>query len=138
MCEGIMKQCYSFFLCLLTVSFLQASKGQTVDNARLHLEVVSANHFSILDTLFSFPAPGTFPTGLAWDGQYFWHADYNQNRVYKLTPSILLLCWESREEAFSANVRVEKTRYTWEAMVSAIEEMVSPIRDGDSKYGAGS
>jgi hypothetical protein len=87
MCEGIMKQCYSFFLCLLTVSFLQASKGQTVDNARLHLEVVSANHFSILDTLFSFPAPGTFPTGLAWDGQYFWHADYNQNRIYKLTPT---------------------------------------------------
>jgi DNA-binding beta-propeller fold protein YncE len=38
-----------------------------------------------LDTLFSFPAPGNFPAGLAWDGQYIWHSDYNLDTVYKMT-----------------------------------------------------
>lgn len=36
------------------------------------------------DTLYSFPAPSTWPGGLAWDGEFFWHSDGDSNKVYKL------------------------------------------------------
>jgi hypothetical protein len=36
------------------------------------------------DTLYSFPAPSTWPGGLAWDGEFFWHSDGDSYEVYKL------------------------------------------------------
>jgi sugar lactone lactonase YvrE len=35
----------------------------------------------------SFPAPGTGPAGLAWDGVTLWHADYRAGRIYGLDPA---------------------------------------------------
>jgi len=35
----------------------------------------------------SYNAPGTYPTGLAWDGTYLWCADLNTDRIYKLNSS---------------------------------------------------
>jgi len=40
---------------------------------------------SLGDTLYSFPTPGTWPGGLAWDGNYFWNSDADSQRIYKLT-----------------------------------------------------
>jgi len=37
------------------------------------------------DTLYSFPSPGSLPSGLAWDGQYLWNCDANSEMIYKLT-----------------------------------------------------
>jgi len=39
------------------------------------------------DTLWSFACPGTFPTGLAWDGAHFWHTDANTTSLYRLSPT---------------------------------------------------
>jgi hypothetical protein len=39
------------------------------------------------DTLWSFACPGTFPTGLAWDGGHFWHTDANAGMLYRLSPT---------------------------------------------------
>ncbi len=41
--------------------------------------------YSSFDTLNSFPTPGTWPAGLAWDGQYFWNCDSDSLMIYKLT-----------------------------------------------------
>jgi len=38
-----------------------------------------------LDTLSSFITPGTWPGGLAWDGQYLWNCDNDDEAIYKLT-----------------------------------------------------
>ncbi|MHA1169270.1 MAG: OmpL47-type beta-barrel domain-containing protein, partial [Candidatus Hodarchaeales archaeon] len=40
------------------------------------------NNLSLV--LDSFEAPGTWPTGLAWDGQFLWNADSQEDRVYKI------------------------------------------------------
>jgi hypothetical protein len=40
---------------------------------------------TLLDTLYSLPTPGTWPSGLAWDGQYFWNCDHDSLMIYKLT-----------------------------------------------------
>ena len=37
----------------------------------------------------SFASPGTDPHGLAWDGQYLWNADNDDDKIYKLNPSTL-------------------------------------------------
>jgi len=39
---------------------------------------------SLLDTLYSFPTPGTWPAGLAWDGQYFWNCDADSQMIFKI------------------------------------------------------
>lgn len=36
------------------------------------------------DTVYSFPTPGTWPVGLAWDGQYFWVSDIDDGTIYRL------------------------------------------------------
>ena len=36
------------------------------------------------DTVYSFPTPGTWPAGLAWDGQYFWVSDIDDAMIYRL------------------------------------------------------
>jgi len=41
--------------------------------------------YSSFDTLYSFPAPGPFPAGLAWDGQHLWNCDFDSLKIYKLT-----------------------------------------------------
>ena len=38
-----------------------------------------------VDTLYSFNSPGTFPTGLTWDGQYLWNCDEDLQMIYRLT-----------------------------------------------------
>lgn len=35
----------------------------------------------------SFPSPGGDPRGLAWDGEYLWCADAQEDSVYRLDPS---------------------------------------------------
>jgi len=39
------------------------------------------------DTLWSFACPGTFPTGLTWDGAHFWHTDVDMRQLYRLSPT---------------------------------------------------
>ena len=39
------------------------------------------------DTLWSFPAPGPFPTGIAWDGAHFWNTDFTSQNLYRLSPT---------------------------------------------------
>lgn len=39
----------------------------------------------LIDSLYSFNSPGTFPTGLTWDGQYLWNCDEDLWMIYKLT-----------------------------------------------------
>ncbi|MEK9137166.1 MAG: glycosyltransferase, partial [Bacteroidota bacterium] len=46
------------------------------------------------------------------------------NNAVALAQSIMRFYEEKKEEAFTANVRQEKKKYTWEAMVRVIEEMV--------------
>ena len=40
---------------------------------------------SIGDTLWSFQAPGRWPSGLAWDGTDFWLGDIDSDSLYRLT-----------------------------------------------------
>ena len=42
---------------------------------------------SFFDTIYSFPTPGVFPTGLAWDGLSFWNLDVDSRLIYKLNKS---------------------------------------------------
>ena len=35
----------------------------------------------------SFSSPGTDPHGLAWDGDYLWNADNDDDKIYKINPS---------------------------------------------------
>lgn len=89
--------CRTFSIFICSVLVVHISLCQLASNAGRKIKIAGADHprsldelpvhasSPTLDTLFSFPAPGTFPTGLAWDGIYFWHADYNQDRIYKLT-----------------------------------------------------
>ena len=35
----------------------------------------------------AFPAPGSGPAGLAWDGTNLWQADYGDGRIYALDPA---------------------------------------------------
>ena len=37
--------------------------------------------------LNSFPAPGSEPRGLAWDGSFLWCAEYSSGKIFKLDPS---------------------------------------------------
>lgn len=37
--------------------------------------------------LNSFPAPGSEPRGLAWDGYFLWCAEYSSGKIFKLDPS---------------------------------------------------
>ena len=37
------------------------------------------------DTLWSFPAPGQWPSGLAWDGSHLWLSDNESDSFYRLT-----------------------------------------------------
>jgi streptogramin lyase len=39
------------------------------------------------DVLLKFPAPGTSPSGLAWDGTHLWLADDGTDTIYKLDSS---------------------------------------------------
>ena len=39
-----------------------------------------------LDIVESIAAPGKCPSGLAWDGQVLWNADYCDGQIYGLTP----------------------------------------------------
>jgi len=34
--------------------------------------------------LDSFPSPGPYPTGLAWDGEHLWNVDYEARRLHRL------------------------------------------------------
>lgn len=42
----------------------------------------------------SFSSPSTLPYGLAFDGKYLWHADYNTALIYQLTRNgIIITSW---------------------------------------------
>jgi hypothetical protein len=36
------------------------------------------------DTVFAFSLPATWPTGIAWDGEFFWNQDHDSVRIYKI------------------------------------------------------
>ena len=38
----------------------------------LHKQIVNSNDYTLRDTIYSFPTPNGWPSGLAWDGEYFW------------------------------------------------------------------
>lgn len=38
------------------------------------------------DVILSFPTPAGCPSGLAWDGQFLWLADWKEARLYKINP----------------------------------------------------
>ncbi len=40
--------------------------------------------FSLDDTLYSFPGFGTWPSGIAWDGEYFWLGDKDSNMICRV------------------------------------------------------
>jgi len=50
------------------------------------ISTVKDNHpdKGMCDTVFSFSAPTDNPLGIAWDGEYFWHSNANNNNLYKL------------------------------------------------------
>lgn len=37
-----------------------------------------------ITVMASYPAPGSTPRGLAWDGEHLWHADEQSHRLFKL------------------------------------------------------
>jgi len=44
----------------------------------------SASNFIVVN---EFPSPSIIPFGLAWDGNYLWHADRASKLIYKLSPA---------------------------------------------------
>ena len=96
-----MKIKFSILLCYLLITFSSAFHQVTAQHIQLQesefyfagIEMPyvfqqndeeTLSHYTF-DTLYSFPAPGTFPLGLAWDGQYFWNLDNDSLMIYKLT-----------------------------------------------------
>ncbi|NQT61352.1 MAG: T9SS type A sorting domain-containing protein [Candidatus Marinimicrobia bacterium] len=41
---------------------------------------------NLRDSVYSFPAPDTWPSGLAWDGTHLWLGGLADHQIYKLTP----------------------------------------------------
>lgn len=42
---------------------------------------------TLLEIVDELPAPGPGPTGLAWDGEHLWNADFRSGRLYCLEPA---------------------------------------------------
>jgi transglutaminase-like putative cysteine protease len=57
---------YLFLICFIAPTLLTAVPGDVID---------------------SIPAPGTCPTGLAWDGNFLWVADRKTDTLYQVDPA---------------------------------------------------
>jgi hypothetical protein len=77
-------ECAILIACAATLNAAQPMNGgdSLTGNRK---DVVSPQNNQIDDPYFQFPTPGTWPGGLAWDGEYFWNQDADLNYIYKLT-----------------------------------------------------
>lgn len=114
---------------------------------------VSSSHVSAApgDVVLSFPAPGSSPQGLAWDGKYLWVVDDSTDRIYKLDPSngaVLLslasigsdprgLVWDGKclWNSDNSSHKIYRLDSAKGSMISAIDAPVMEVKRGISPLG---
>jgi cyclophilin family peptidyl-prolyl cis-trans isomerase/DNA-binding beta-propeller fold protein YncE len=72
-----------FLIMLLCVPFLSVSSA-TAQEGYPNIFVSPASFTDAPKTLSAFGAPGVFPIGLAYDGEYFWNTDPGDKKIYQL------------------------------------------------------
>ncbi|MDD5528648.1 MAG: T9SS type A sorting domain-containing protein [bacterium] len=83
-------------LFFITLNSTNNGIAKTYQNSEANGKYIAGIHFPenrynkkfslpSLDTVYSFPTPGTWPGGLAWDGTHFWLSDNDALYIYKLT-----------------------------------------------------
>lgn len=82
------------FMCVF-VAYLSTALSDQIEGKRFAgIEIDQQNlpqltldlNSALRDSIYSFPAPDTWPSGLAWDGTNLWLAGLTDQQIYKLTP----------------------------------------------------
>ncbi len=75
-----------FMLLAVSVASVSAYTGSG-DLIQTEVREGTAKITDIGDIIYSFDSPGYEPYGLAWDGNYLWHVDSREHKIYKIDPS---------------------------------------------------